>query len=135
MRLKPFVNNDPSSLINPDTTILEPIEPEVLAPSIPYNLQEVLVESGVAFNETKQGNISEIRKIFKDHGAGVDDVARQVANIMSRSDQDSARLRACEIAMEVQGIISKMGEKESPNITINIIGSQHQTLVNLVCPD
>lgn len=127
MPLRPFTNNEPNPLD-------EESEIEVVS-DIPDELQEVLADAGLAKKPLTDDEQIPIRKIFNKHGAGVDEIARRVSTIMNYGDSDTTRLKACQIAMQVQGLLADIDDKPSQGITINVIGSGNKTLINLVCPE
>ena len=96
-------------------------------------LDEILDETGIA-TKNRDNDKETIRSIFDRAGAGIDDIARTVAYTMKNGDNDSACLKAAEIAMKVQGIIAEINENSLPEININITGSDNKTLINLVIP-
>ena len=114
--IKPFLNN-PTSNTN-----------DV---SIPEGLEDILIASGL--QKPKQ-DFNDIRRTFDSHGAGIEEIAEQVAHIIARGESDAARLKACEIAAKVQGIMVDLEGKVTSEIKINIICSLSQNIVNLVCP-
>lgn len=127
MPLRPFINNEPNPLT-------EEHEVEVVS-DIPDELQNVLADAGLAAKPSIDEGMAPIRKIFNKHGAGIDEIAKRVATVMNYGENDATRLKACQIAMQVQGLLADIDEKPQQGITINIIGNGNKTLVNLVCPD
>lgn len=120
MLLKPFHNNDPNQILNPDI-------------EVPSNLDDALQIAGLV--NTKVDNINPIKDIFTNAGASPKDIAKNVAHIMVHGDTDAARLKACEIASKVQGIMADIDEAKIPEININIVGQGNRTIVNLVMPN
>ena len=80
-------------------------------------------------------DLDDVRKIFTDAGAGIEDIASTVASVMSNNLLPSAKLSAAKLALEVQGILSQMDSKPAQSIIININGSENKTLINLVLPN
>lgn len=119
--LKPF---DISKNITPDL-------------DLPDELTKVLIDHGLAAVKVDQ-NIPEskanIRDKFNNAGASIDEVAKQVSNIMMRGETDSGRLKAAELALKVHGILQELDEKPIPSITVNIHSETNKTLINLVLP-
>ena len=119
-----------------------PIKPfdisQNLAPQeLPDELTQVLIDHGLAAARVDQNissNKSAIRDKFNNAGASIDEVAKQVSNIMMRGESDAGRLKAAELALKIHGILQELDEKPIPNITVNIMGSDNKTLINLVLP-
>lgn len=92
-------------------------------------INSVLIEAGITSTKTET-----IQDIFERNNAGVEDAAREISNLMSRGETEPVRLRAAELALKIQGVFSEMDERQIPEININIVGNQGQTIVNLLMP-
>lgn len=86
-------------------------------------------------DEDKQ--LNHIQKLFKKAGAGIEDAAVKVAELMD-SNKSEIALRACETALKVQGVFNDKDKgKMNPNVQIivnNSFGGEQKTLVNLIMP-
>lgn len=82
-------------------------------------------------------NLNHIQKIFKDAGAGIEDAAVKIADLME-SNKGEVALRACETALKVQGVFNDKDKgKMNPTVTINVVnafGGEGKALVNLIMP-
>ena len=103
--------------------------------SLPPDLINVLADNGLAQKESPRDvNLKQARDIFNKSGATLEKAAEQVSNLMTNADTAGARLKAVELTMKVHGILQEMDDKPIPNIIVNVIGSDHKTLINLVLP-
>ena len=104
-------------------------------PDIPDSINYILIESGLAQKDEKlDSKISTARSVFNKAGASLENAATQVGSIMKNGDTDAGRLKAAELVLKVHGILSELDSKPLPQITINVVGSENKTLINLVLP-
>jgi len=82
-------------------------------------------------------DLNHIQRMFKNAGAGIDDAAIKIAELME-SNKGEIALRACETALKVQGVFNEKDKgRVNPTVTINVhnsFGSDSKTLVNLIMP-
>ena len=124
--LKPYLSNEVTSL---DEDEAEDLSQD----AINLNLDAALSDAGLKPKTNKDQ--TEIQQIFSKHGAGIEDVAKEISNIMSRGENEGVRLRAAEMVAKVHGILAEIDDNvKIPEIKINIIGSENKTLINLVMP-
>lgn len=90
-----------------------------------------LVES---VDNAKLTDKAKAKALFTKHGAGIEDIAK-LTGTMIRAGEESTRLKACDIALRVHEILKEVNDDKMPQITINIVGSNNKTLVNLVLPN
>ena len=93
---------------------------KVLDSSIPDELNQILINKGIAPKSINSSNKDEVRATFNAAGASIDEVARQVSNIMSFGESDSGRLKAAELTLKVHGILQELDDKPIPVINITI---------------
>lgn len=117
MRLKPFLE-----------------ENEVEDKIVKSAIEEALTLTGFQKGKSAKMEIDEIRRIFDDNGAGIEDVAKMSGALLRGADKEETRLRAGELALRVQGVFKEIDDKQIPQIIINVQGDENQTLINLVCP-
>jgi len=99
------------------------------------NINEVLDAAGVTKPPASKPNTPEaIRALFETNGAGVEDAARSIGTLMRNFDDSGVQLRACELALKVQGIFKDIDENKAPVVNIYIEGNGNQTLVNFLTP-
>jgi len=109
------------------------------AAGIPDELNQILIDKGITPKPTNSSNKDEVRNVFNAAGASIDEVARQVSNIMSFGESDSGRLKAAELTLKVHGILQELDDKPIPVINITITNMFNQednskTLINLILP-
>lgn len=97
-------------------------------------LAEVLSIAGLKKGKTSRHELDDVRSIFNEAGAGIEDVAKVTASLIRAADKEETKLRACELALKVQGIFKELDDKQTPVININVVGEGNQALVNLLCP-
>jgi|SRR5438552_10535739 len=112
---------------------------KVLDSSIPDELNQILINKGIAPKSINSSNKDEVRATFNAAGASIDEVARQVSNIMSFGESDSGRLKAAELTLKVHGILQELDDKPIPVINITITNTfnkedNSKTLINLILP-
>lgn len=117
MKLKPFIENE-----------------DELEDPIQKSINEALSITGIKKGKSAKLELEEIREIFNNAGAGIEDVASTVSGVMRSSDKEELRLRAADIALKVQGVFKELDGNIIPSIVINVQGEGNQTLINLVCP-
>lgn len=118
--------------------MLKPFDITSQESSLPDELTDILVDAGLAAkkidSDAPNTKIDNARRVFTASGASLDNIASTVSNIMRNGDTDSGRLKAAELALKVHGIVQELDAKPIPQITINVIGSENKTLINLVVP-
>lgn len=109
---------------------------------LPDELTDILTANGIPTKplpskDNGKDRIATAREIFNRFGAGLDNIASTIGDIMGRGETDAGRLKAAELALKVQGILNEIDDnKRIPDITINIQGSDNsKTLINLVVPN
>ena len=102
---------------------------------LPPELNDILIDEGI-IEPAKQENskVVSARSIFTKSGATIEAAADQVANLMQNADTAAGRLKAVEMTLKVHGILQELEDKPVPQITVNVIGSENKTLINLVLP-
>ena len=100
---------------------------------IPDELHDILVDSGLA--PKKEETLKDTARAKFDHyGASIDSIAATVSSVMSNGETDAGRLKAAELALKVQGILDEKVDKTPPIVTINILGRESKSLINLIMP-
>ena len=96
-----------------------------------------LVEAGIISPPAEEGSsqIKNIQDVFNRQGASLEDAAKQISNVMRRGESDNSILKASELVLKVHGALQELESTHStPEIHINVIGSENKTLINLVLP-
>jgi DNA-binding NtrC family response regulator len=106
---------------------------------VPPELENILENAGLRppkeeIPKTTNENLTKAREALNKYGANLDAVAQTISHVMTDGETDSGKLKAAELAYKVHGIIQEMEDKPSPQITININGSDSKNLLNLLVP-
>jgi len=131
MRLKPPIFSTPATQVENEygkvNTFKEPSKEAI---------DEILTSSG--FVDTLKNSDdpnSQLKYYFNDKGGRLEDVAAQIVNIMCRGESETARLSAAKFIAELQGVQTTLENiPQVRDVTINIIGSENKTLINLIMP-
>lgn len=101
---------------------------------MPPEIQDILESSGLASPQVDPKDKSSVRKVFNDAGASVEKAADQISKVMQYGETDAGRLKAAELILKVHGVVNELDGQSVPNITINILGQNNNSLINLVLP-
>lgn len=116
MRLKPFIEDESSEAVS-----------------------EILNLTGLKRNKSAKVELDEIREIFENEGAGINDIAKMTGSLIRAAEKEETKLRAGELALKVQGIFKELDEKQVPQITITVNNGGtlnfQNNLLDLVCPN
>lgn len=99
---------------------------------------EILSAAGVIDEKPKESDDpnSALRKHLNSLGGRLEDVAKQLVDVMCRGESESARISAAKFIAEIQEVKTRI-ENEAPKavpVQINIIGSENKNLIQLVMP-
>ncbi len=106
-----------------------------LVTELPQELNDILVEHKIA-EPVKSTKLTDARDVFNAKYASIDEAAQAISSIMKNGEKDTDRLKAADMVLKVHGILNELDEKQIPvfNITVNNMGTENKTLVNLVLP-
>ena len=95
----------------------------------PESINDILAEAGIGraapspHITTQESKKEQIKRIFEDHGIGLEDLAKETAILVKGSKSEVIQIRAIEFAAKVQGILSEMDEKSvvAPILNITVV--------------
>ena len=74
--------------------------------------------------------------VLDDNGASLEAAARRIRKVIDFPDNDAVGLKAAEIILRANGLLKEKekDKKEAPEVSITIIGSGNQSVINLLMP-